>query len=610
MLDEFPTVPEEELDLQVERLQQAIADGSYSEQAGNTYNITSDALIKLSETVKVKTAKNGRQRPIFDLMISPDPLTIRVANRLYPALKEMGFDPVLVIGKYTNPKEPKHPLLAEFVYQNYVFNNTVFHHLKGTTPAIGQQFLTPEHLAQQSSIKKVMEDVDSVNEPEIAGYLGRKNNRVGICHAFRYYGRVSPRVIGIFSKVSQDGKKTEWGIGRGSVDAKRTVFQNTKEFFNSAHSREDGKKDIGYRRSLATNIHPSLQHHGVIPPFWQQYHMMKLMRKLGVDYREKTAEEIADICAEYAKDTVGIDFKNHTPHEIEEIRKQYMTEHVGVDYENDTPDEIDDKYNAFAAENPDFPLLHIVDPYLNGMVHHIEPRFDTGNRILIAQNKVPIDLKKPVWENYFAMEEMIVKSTLALAAAYKLGLDLTGEEQDLMQTYYHSYPGPDSKPPPYLSNRVKKAILENDVPALDDFADMGGVLCSEAHFNKIIFGDPETGTPGFVVPETEIARRLKIRIDEAYDYRKTAKNGKHNNGNGEGATLITSRNGRNDNTSGRSSTHVTKLDGRKARAADHIQARSSGFNNIIGPEATMIGYYDPTKRKSHYAGLIAPQMIL
>jgi len=536
MLDGFPTAPEEELNAQVEQLKTMIEDGSFPEQAGDTYNITPDALIKLSETVKVKPAKNGRQRPIFDLMISPDPLTIRVANRLYPTLKEMGFDPVLVIGSYTKHEEPKHPLLAEFAFQNYVFNNVVFDVLKPSTPLVGKQFLTPKHLAQQASIKKVMEDVDSVNDPEIIEYLERKNNRVGICHTFRLYNRVSRELIGLFSKVSDDGKKTEWGVGRGEVDAKQTVFENTEDFFDSAHSREDGKKDRGFRRSLVTNIHPSLQHHGVIPPFWQQYHMMKLMIKLGVDYREKTAEEIANICVQYAKEKVGIDFENHSPHEVEEIRKAYMTEHVGVDYERDTPDEIDDKYNTFAEGNPDFPLLHIVDPYLNGMVHHIEPRFDTGNRILIAQNKVPIDLKKPVWENYFAMEEMIVKSTLALAAAYKLGLDLTGQKQDLMQTYYHSYPGPDSKPPPYLSDRVKKAILENDVPALDDFAEMGGELCSEEHFKKIILGDPVTGTPGFVVPGTSIAERVWERIKEAYQDRKTAKNGAHLNGGSDTPT--------------------------------------------------------------------------
>ena len=534
MLNGFTEISEQELGKQVGQLKQLIAEGGFSEQAGNTYNIYPDALIKLSEEVKVKKTTDTRQRPIFDLMISPDPLTIRVANRLYPALKDMGFDPVLVIGKYQMPEqEAQHKLLADFAFQNNVFNQVVFHHLKGTALSPGQQFLTPYHLAQQASISKVIENVDSVNDPEIRGYLERDNHRVAICHTFRLYNLVKPEVISIFSQVSKDGRKTEWGQGIGHV--KDTVFESA--YFDGIHSKNNGQIDNGQRRSLISNIHPSIQHHGVIPPFWQQYHMMKLMEKLGVDYKERSAEEIADICVEYAKKKVGIDFKNQTPQEIEEIRKQHMTQHVGVDYENDTPDEIEDKYKAFAAKNPDFPLLHIVDPYLNGMVHHLEPRFDTGNRILIAQNKVPIDLNKPVWQNYFAMEEMIVKSTLALAAAYKLGLNLKGQEQDLMQTYYHSYPGPDSKPPSYLSERVKQAILENDVPALDDFQRMGGKLCSKEHFYKIIFGDPETGTPGFVVPGTNIAKRLEERIEEAYEDRRRTKNGNNGPDQNGGGTL-------------------------------------------------------------------------
>lgn len=535
MLDGFPVVPKRKLTRQVKALKEMIENGSFSEKAGNTFEISPDAVIELSEEVDVSPSKD-RPRPIFDLMISPDPLTVRVANRLYPELKRMGFEPVLVIGKYTMPeKTPEHPLLANFVFQNKVFNQVVLPMLHGTAIDSERQFLTPEHLAQTASISKVLDKVDNVNDPSIVGYIGSKKKQVGIAHTFRLYNLVGKTLIGIFSRVSESGRKTEWGIGAGHV--KTTCF--TSHYFHPVHSKKGGKEDKGQRRSLITNIHPSLMHHGVIPPFWQQYHMMKLMEKLGVDYEDYKGgpQKVADICVKYAKDTMGIDYERHSPQEVEQIRKKYMAEKVGVDYENDTPQVIEAKYKKFVAENPDCPLQHIVDPYLNGMIHHIEPRYDTGDRILIAQNKVPIDLNKPVWENYFAMEEMIVKSTLALAAAYKLGLDLKGQEQDLMQTYYHSYPGPDSNPPAYLSEEVKQAILENDVPALDEFERMGGKLCSREHFESIIYGDPDTGTPGFVIPGTTVEARLRERIDDAYKDRKNTRNGNHVNDNGRGGGI-------------------------------------------------------------------------
>ena len=475
MLDDFPTIAEQQLHAEVATLKTLISDGEFSAAAGNTFNISADALIKLSEEVET-TPSAERPRPVFDFMISPDPLTIRVANRIYKPLKEMGFNPVFLVAQYKVPtSEPKHEQLGEYTFQNQVFNQVVLPTLSNSASNVGQ-FLTPGHLAQAPQISKLFSGINSVNDPEIRSYVGSPEKSVGIVHTFRLYNRVGRPFIENFSQVSQDGKKTQWGEGAGHV--KSTCF--TSPYFHEVHSKQGGKIDNGQRRGLVTNIHPSIQHHGIIPPFWQQYHMLKLMEKLGIDHEDHTAQEIADICVQYSKD------------------------------------------NPEAEDR--------VDPYLNGMIHHIEPRFDTGDRILIAQNKVPIDLGKPVWENYFAMEEMIVKSTLALAAAYKLGLNLKGQEQELQKTTYHSYPGPDSSPPSYMSDEAKKAILENDVPALDDFQRLGGKISSKKHFHKIIFGDPETGTPGFVIPGTALAARVEERIDEAYSDRKVARNSLHHKG--------------------------------------------------------------------------------
>ena len=160
-----------------------------------------------------------------------------------------------------------------------------------------------------------------------------------------------------------------------------------------------------------------------------------------------------------------------------------------------------------------------VDPYLRGMLHHIQREFDTGAIILTTKNNTPIDLNKSMWENYFTMQDMIVESILAAAAGYKLGLDMNGVKQDLQKPiYYHSYPGTDSQPPTYFNKEKRIKIKEDDKSALDDFINLGGKICDWDHFKQTIFGNPKTNTLGFVPPNSPISKKLeyKLRSENAY----------------------------------------------------------------------------------------------
>lgn len=248
------------------------------------------------------------------------------------------------------------------------------------------------------------------------------------------------------------------------IDTKaKKSYQPFKTHFRSPFA----SKDDGTRTSLLINEHPSLIDHGVIPPFWPILRMYRFANENKIEWKGKPPEDVA---------------------------KEF--EEKGC-------------YNEYPP----------VDPYLRGMLHHIQREFDTGAIILTTKNNTPIDLNKSMWENYFTMQDMIVESILAAAAGYKLGLDMNGVKQDLQKPiYYHSYPGTDSQPPTYFNKEKRIKIKEDDKSALDDFINLGGKICDWDHFKQTIFGNPKTNTLGFVPPNSPISKKLeyKLRSENAY----------------------------------------------------------------------------------------------
>ena len=264
MQDDFRGVSEQKLAEEVSALKTVINSGKFREAAGSTFQVSPEALIKLSDEVGVDPS-DKRGRPTFDLMISPDPLTLRVANRLYPELKRMGFKPVFIIGQYKMPNTMKHPQMEELSFQTRVFNQVVFDTLRTSVPDSTQQFLTPTHLKHVKGLK-VLDDVSSVNEQAILSYIEDETKRVGVAHSFRLYDLIGIPFIELFAQVDKEQRKTLWG--QDDRHSRNTCF--TSDYSDSIHGNTENK-DNGLRRSLATNIHPDLYHHGVIPPFWTQY---------------------------------------------------------------------------------------------------------------------------------------------------------------------------------------------------------------------------------------------------------------------------------------------------------------------------------------------------
>lgn len=416
---------------EVNALKRAIKAGNFSEQSAHN-NTSAAALIELSD--QVTTGQHGK-KPTFDFVISPDTLTIRVANKLYPELKKMGFDPVLVVRKFNLPSDNVHPQLRAMSGLMSIFNQAVLSDLNAATAYKGAHFLSPSQISRDGI--KVLSDLESINSPDISEYIKREDQTVGVVALFRLYEKVQPSLINAFRYA--DNK--HWG---GHM---------RKTHFNSPLNPADTNGTLGVRNSVLANLHPSQKHHGVIPPFWPQLEMMEKMHELGIDWRDRNPEEIATICED-----------------------------------------------------------HGINPYLDSMMHHVVEEFDQGSVILANRRRTPIDLNKSVWENYHAQEDYIVTQFLALAAAYKLGLPLEGIEQNLNETLYHSYPGKDSQPPRSLPNWQE--IQERDQDALERFTQLGGRIINLSHMNDLIFGNPEQGSQGFVIPNTRNAAELGKRWEQ------------------------------------------------------------------------------------------------
>ena len=170
------------------------------------------------------------------------------------------------------------------------------------------------------------------------------------------------------------------------------------------------------------------------------------------------------------------------------------------------------------------------------MVHHIQRKFDTGAIMFAMENNTPIDLSKSMWENYCNAVEMIVEGILATAAAYKLGLDTDGVRQDLSKPVYHSYPGPDSRPPSYFTPEERQAIKEEALTALPEFLNAHGRISDPDFFvASMVKGIPAQGIPGFVVSKSQDAGQLESAIRGA----QTSFNMLRPNGNNGGGNDVT-----------------------------------------------------------------------
>lgn len=435
----------------VSKLRKLVKDGGFSEAAA-VGDVDFNALIALSDEVEIH--RGGGARPTFDIAISPDPLTLTVANRLHKPLHDMGFDPVLIVKNYKYPREMSDPQLGEFIWQIQTFNDIILNN-NPMTAYPSEQYLSPQQLSHCPTVKKVL-DVDALSGYDVQQYMKNPDKAVSITASFRLSELMSDKLIEIFRHPDQDVH---------SLDDRSRRLEH-KTYFRSKFNMS-GKDDDGMRTSILVNKHPSLTDHGVIPPFWPMLRLLKFVNNFDIDYHNLSAKEVADICEE----------KNC------------------YDYG--------------------------VDPYLGGMLHHVQREFDTGAVIFSSKSDKPIDLKLSMWENYFSMQDVIVDSILASAAAYKMGLDLNGVKQDLEHSQYHSYPGPDSRPPSYFSEKERKEIKKNDFLATQEFKKLGGKICSWSHFLKIVVeGDPDTGAPGFVPKNSPAYNRIKNLLIQENEFRR------------------------------------------------------------------------------------------
>lgn len=422
--NDFNSVAPEEINA----LSKIISLGQFTDVAAKG-EINLKALIALSDRVE---RVNEGAKPTFNFICGKDALTLRVANRLYAPLKAMGFKPAFLFGTYDFSPSFEHPQIEELAWQTQLLNQVVIPKMDEAVGYPQHQLLTPGNLKHIPGLK-VLDNVDSVNDPQIINHIGSQDKNVGISLIFRLYEKIGPEFINLYH--NQAG---QWG-----THERPTNFR--------VHS-----DDNGVRKSILSNIHPSTQDHGVIPVFWPQLRMLELMNRLEVDHTQHSATEIAQICLENG-----------------------------------------------------------LNPYATGMIHHVVEEFDQGDVILPGQNHVPIDLSKPMWENYHALEDFIVDSILATAAAYKLDVDLKGTPQNLNDpnVQYHSWPGIDSKPPMTLRNRDE--IKARDAYAMNRFAELGGELTNRDFFMRFLFGDPQTGMKGFVHPETFDGANIHMRLREA-----------------------------------------------------------------------------------------------
>lgn len=276
-------------------LRKSVKNGTFSQLAANN-NIDPAALIALSDEV---TILPQGQRPTFDFVVSPDTLTVRVANKLYPELKKMGFDPVLLVRKFNLPSDNAHPQLRAMSGLMSIFNQAVLSTLNASTAYKGSHFLSPEQMSRDGI--RVLSSLESINSREITEYITRQDQTVGVVGLFRLYEKVKPNLIDAF----RDNDGNFGGLMR------RTNFK-------SAVNPADTNGTLGMRGSIICNLHPSQTHHGVIPPFWPQLEMMEKMHELDIDWRDKDPQEVAKTCEEHGLNPYLDSMMHHVVEEFDQ----------------------------------------------------------------------------------------------------------------------------------------------------------------------------------------------------------------------------------------------------------------------------------------------------
>ena len=261
-------------------IKQTIKNGNFKRRAAEG-KINTRALIALSNEVEIA---NEGTRPMFDVAVSPDPLTITVLNMLHKPLHQMGFDPVFIIKDYTYPKAYKDPDIARFHSEIQIFHDLLLKNGGRGVAHPEHQLLTPEELKHVPTVKKVLQ-VSRLGEEEVRNYVSNEDRTVGVMATFRLSELVNEQMIGLIRDPDQDTNGHKEHVPR--------MFRPThfrSELAHNFNGESGAYEDDGTRASILANFHPSLTDHGVIPPFWPMYRMYLFAQEHDIEIFEKDAE--------------------------------------------------------------------------------------------------------------------------------------------------------------------------------------------------------------------------------------------------------------------------------------------------------------------------------